>query len=63
MNLRDIGYSWFKTLADYSENNSKKGKSLQTEKSVCLIQLKRRENPELSKRGKKIIMLTSCFES
>ena len=53
MNLREIGYSWFKILAGYSESNSKKGNFLRTEKSVCLIQLKRRENPELSKREKK----------
>lgn len=54
MNLREIRYSWFKILAGYSENNSKKGNFLQIENSVCLFQPKRRENPELSKRRKKI---------
>lgn len=62
MNLKEISYSWFKILSGYYENNSEKDNSLQTEKSV---QFSPKEEKLLNsvRRGKKKIMLTSCFES
>lgn len=62
MNLMETSYSWFKILSGYYENNSEKENFLQTEKSVQFSP-KEEKLLNLVRRGKKNIMLTSCFES